>query len=296
MYNSLRVVHDLLEDGIILDKPVIMDNLDNLFNSITENTIPMLKSIVDNRDSFAHLDNNVYIHNAMQGVFRGGNLVTAIDNVLKLVTDFVNAIPTLKALVDTVGLENTTQKTLTAKYATVLRICNDMGALSMYIMDLLSTGFTMDLSGITPDKANRINSGIIALDNIYSAYNNSFNRIVDDINGVAVTNIHELAAGPESIVDATLRNNGNIITLPTDACFQNPSTPNLYRFYIWETPDDLRSRIEWSDKIKKVSDYKLMSLKLLLDNSQDSNLDEQIHILESSIAELEYEINTEPEA
>lgn len=291
MFNSLLYVVDSMGESVILDKGKILQNVETILNNITDNIVPMLDDIINNKDLFEHLKDNTVIHNLLQSIDRGNGVIATVEKIKKFFLSVKESDVEIKNTIENIGLDNVTNKTLTAKYGVLIRMLNDISSLTIVTLDIFKLAFDSSIE-LSKDQIERLNYGVSMYGVIFNTYEGNIENILTTIPEVSGSSIYELNQNSNAMGEQFLKNTGKMINLPDNQGYYAVEGSELYKLPVWDDDADIAAKVEYSEFVKKISSYKLTALKLAQDGSTDGNLATQIDILENRLNELEYKIVT----
>lgn len=194
------------------------------------------------------------------------------NNVIKLLNNELN--------------DNITDKSITAKEAAILKMINDIGALSAYMFDLMYLVLLgTDETSYPKIKLTKIKENLGTFTEAFKVYNNNYPKLIKTLGKVSNETIN-INDGKDSHYDLLLSKTGKLVNLPIAKGFVgNP----IYHVRMWLLDRDIKKYESQKDK-KRLIELKLTELKLEESHQSNEKLKKQIAYYEDKLSDIEYDI------
>jgi len=258
----------------------------NVFNNIHNDVIPMLDQVIANSDLIKIKDSKIVktLINTTKLKAR-----TSKEFFIKLKAMFVNIDKqhkTMETLLDKDLNTFITNNAAQGRDVTILKVVQDLGAMSQYVMDLsyyiLAIGQETDFP---KNKFKTVQADIGEFGIMVKIYSTNFDKMLKDINKVS-TNIVHINDGKVSMLEKLFSTSGKTVSLPMASNFINNP---IYHIRMWLVDDEIDKYESLKDK-KRLIELKLMELKLDESGEHDSKLTSQIAYYENKLSKMEYDI------
>lgn len=264
----------------------VIKSLELTLANIDDTVIPSLSELIDNSD-LAAINKNVFLANV--GKVSG---IKAKDNK-EVLTQYKQFFTTVsknqKQLVKLVELnlsEVITDKTVTAKEAAILRLVNDLFAMSSYLMDLVYFVMIDEKTTEFPKvKLKRTRDLAADFASNYRAYSNNFVKFIADLESVSNDPINVQAK--ESMLGVQIAKNGKLVDIPTVKGFVgNP----IYHIRMHLVDRDAKQHEALKIK-KKLIELKVIELKQkATQEGTSTSLTKQIEYYENKLVDIEHKL------
>lgn len=274
----------LKELNNLIKKDDILKTLEFTISSIKNQVIPGLDTVLSakNIDS---TDLNSF--GKMCGISGGGK--ATVTNIRKFFAEISGSLDTLHTQADRLLPNVITDKSVSARDASIIKMVSDITSMSAFILDYMFIGLSGGKTGLPKIHVERVKRGCTDFAFLYKAYSNGkFEKMLKDLPGVS-TEMLDLNNENKSMLDILIAKTGKIINLPAMSGFVgNP----IYHIRMW-IADHEHAKYEAMVEKKKLLDLKVMSLNL--DRKEDgvdkNKIDKQIEFYQDKIADLEMQID-----
>lgn len=260
--------------------------LDHIINNINDDVIPSLDQMIKNSDLTVVRESRLVRTLVTSTNLKAKN---GKEFYIRLKAMFVNIVKNNKHLSKIVSKELSefvTDNSAKAKDVTILKVVQDIGAMSQYIMDinyviLLDNGET-DLPKL---KLKTVRLHIGEFIKLVNTYNRDFDKTITKLGKVSSA-IIDMDDGKYSMLDKLITSTGVNVNLPTASGFiGNP----VYHIRMWFVDREVDKYESLKDK-KRLIELKLSELKLSESNEHDSSISGQIEYYENKLTKIEEDI------
>lgn len=261
------------------------------FNNLVDNVIPALNEVIEKTDINKSKE-APFVMNICR--IAGIKAKDASDGMVKIkagLEEIAKERNTFIALVTSELSNVITDKTITAKDTTILRIVNDINAMNSFVLDfiymLIVDKATTDLPAI---KLKNIHDDSFSFAEAFKVYANpKFAIMLKDIKEVSTASLdfkEHINDGNESMLNLMLSKTGKTINLPVAKGFINNP---IYHVRMWLIDREIEKYESLKDK-KRLIELRVMELSLKEKGENDPALKKQIEYYENELSKLEYTI------
>lgn len=273
----------------IIKKEDVVKVLGFIFNSISNEILPTFELLAVNKD-LKKIEKNKYI-----GILGKACDIKAKNNadvLLKLKASFDTILKNQKALESLVTKELSdvlTDRALVARDAAIVRVVNDIGAMSLYILSFLDLALLDESkTNYSKMKMSKVRDSIADFSDTYVIYGESkeYEKLLKDLSSVSDSTIDITANNDIGMLTVMLTKAGSNIVLPSASGFINNP---IYHVRMWYVDKEIRKYESLKDS-KKLIELRLRELQLEEAQTGDPKLREHIEYYEDRIAGIEYDI------
>lgn len=276
------------------DKSRILDNIDEIEQSLTTNTLPPLKNIAETmgdrsfKDGWAKGFNNEFLDKVkIKGRIRGNCYVT-MNQIMQTIS--LN-LPKLRQMVEKQFADDVLKDNMTIVRVNLLQYVETMDFAIRMTNRLLVLTMDLEESAVTK-KATEIPAGEIKqIQNNLSKYYAAMVILAGNSNELE----DRFKKMPDMVVNESNAANVGAVASPLETDpynfgFIGVRFNPIYHFRIAVAEYQVR-KYNLAKEQKQVLELKLLRLKQLDDGSNDAKLQQQIEYTQMRIATLSYEIN-----
>jgi len=266
-------------------KADVIKSLDHIFANIDDSVIPTLNALGDEK-SLSTIEKS----NILKTINRSAGL-KAKDNaqVFSKIRSMFSEIQSNKSALYHIvehDLSDFIMGDVTnARDAAILKVVNDIGGMSLYVMDVnyyvLLDGGETNYPKIKTDNINKQLPSFIAS---LKFYQSGFSGLIKDLPRVADVNI-DVDENKTSMLESLLSKKGKTLALPMSGFTNNP----IYHIRMWWVDKEIEKYESLKDK-RSLVELKLKELKIRERNESDKGLRKQIEYYEDKLSNIEYEI------
>lgn len=269
-----------------IKKEDVVKTLDFVFNNISQDVLPTLTDVIENAD-IKLIENSKILKNLSTFAdMRAKNNKEFLVKLKAIFEDFSSNYKLFATTVDNELNDIVTNSATTPKDSAILKIINDIGAMNIFILDLLYIIIMDKENSVLPSiKVKTVEANIPDFAQSLKFYSKDFEKIIKDIPKLSDT-IMNINDGKESMLSGVLQHIGLLTLLPqTNGFINNP----IYHIRMWMVDREVAKYESLKDR-KKMIELRLLELKLEDKGESDAALQKQIQYYEEKINKLEYEI------
>jgi len=284
MFNSLRRMMDKVTG--VIRKEDVNNVKDNIFIIINKSVMPVLTEMVKDGEEVNKIANSKTINNI--AMLSGIKIKDNKDFLVKLKGIFNNIAKEQKdidALVNDKLSDIITDKTATVRDLAILKLINDLYAMSAFTLDVLYYVITaIDETNYPAIKYRNIQRLLPDYIATLKTYKDNFSKLVEEIGKLPTTVMPtDLNQVPmiTKIINSVIKKD-----LPeTDGFINNP----IYHVRVWLVDNDIKEYENLKDK-KRLLELRLAELKIANSGTRNPKLKKQIEYYEDKISGTEYKI------
>lgn len=273
----------------VIKKDDVLKVLGFIFNSIGNDILPTFELLIANKD-LKKLEKNQLLETLEKACkLKAKNNA---DAILKLKASFDNFLKNQKALESLVTKELSdvlTDRALVAKDAAIVRVINDIGSMTLYILSFLDM-ILLDESNTNYSKGRmkKVKEGIVDFSETYVIYGDlkEFERLLKELPYVPDSTIDVTANNDVAMLNVILSKTGSELHLPKALGFINNP---IYHVRMWLVDKEIKKYESLKDS-KKLIELRIRELRLEEAGSGDPKLRQHIEYYEEKLASVEYDI------
>jgi len=269
-----------------IKKDDVVKNLENVLTIINDDVLPTLDGMIKN-SKLEVIANSPILKNIAYGTgLKAKDNKDLLVKIKNVVSDVSKSGTKLQSVVNNELNQVVTNKTVTVKEATVLKVVSDISAMSMFIMDF---NYLVLISGMNSEtnypkiKLHSIKEAVPTFSSIIKSYSKDFSKTVGNLDKLP-SNSMVIDDSKVSMMDKIVSKFSKGISLPNTKGFTNNP---IYHFRMWLTDRDVDKYESLKDK-KKLIELKLLELKLLEEGENNPKLRKQIEYYEDKLSTMEY--------
>lgn len=274
----------------IIKKEDVRKSLEHIFANIEGVVIPTLDETILSANIKGIKDNKLL---TVIGKYCGISFKDPKDLFDAYKTMFVTFSNNKKTLFDILEKhlsEVVSDRAISVRDGAIIRVVNDLGSLSIYMMDVLYYSIMDQTNTEFPKiRLKRIESGMSDFAEAYKAYGNpkDFEKILKDLPLVSDSTIDMADVSNTSLLQTMIKKTGNDLKLPSTNGFTNNP---FYHIRMWLVDREVDKYESLKDE-KKLIQLRILELKLKeQEEGSDPALKKQITYFEEKLNKIDYAI------
>jgi len=283
MSSWLKAFHENIPD--VVKSENILDTANNVFKNVNDDIIPTLEKVID-ESSDDIKDSKLLNIIAKFGNFKAKDGAEMLSLILGMFKDIKHSERDVVKYINDNFKDVITDKTVTTNEMTIMKIINDIAAMSQYTMDLVYVSMLKDSETDIPKfRIEQINAGIGAYYNLLDTYLVDFQKVLKKATEVKEVVVDDKKLENESMLSKFL--GSNFVDLPMASNFNNNP---IYHIRMWLVDNDMDNYDLLTEK-RKLIELKVAELKAVRESGDSSSkMKKRIEYYENKLNDIEYKI------
>lgn len=269
------------------NKKSFIKAVDFLYNSLEMETLPAFGTYLTS--NVKAIEKSKFLKTAFKLMNISGSNVKALEKLQEFFIELANTQKQIRKEVNTVS-DVLTDKVVSVKEATLVRIVEDFNFLNLYVLDFLYMPLIEDGDTTYPKfKINGIREELPTFVQLYKYYNKKTDEILKELTQLPDINVTKVeSAGSAGFLDTVINNFKALKLFGTSAkgFIGNP----IYQIRMWLVDREI-AKYELLKEKRKELELKILELRYQEQGTNDPSLKKQIEYYEDKLSGIEYEIN-----
>jgi len=296
MLSSLLQIFGMMPTKTTMKQDDVMKTTKSIISVLHSITLPAIKNTIkfltDNPEHT--LDSNYYTiitRTSDEDLSSAGEVLPILKRIYSGMVEIDNSSNNLLKLVDSLS-DVMNDKSATVKELAVMRVVNDIGAMSDALLDILYITTTPSDTHYSPAKRKEVAQSVIDFAQAWNVYGRDYKALLSRIekmqNGGHIID-RDIDNGKSKINQISFKRAVVLdkkIKLPL-AFVNNP----IYHIRMWLV-DRTVMKIEALEHKKKLLELRILELKYENEGTKDPKLTKQIQYYEDKVSAIEYKLRT----